>query len=178
MPFNRGFVLIYDIHRNGDLQQIMADMDIAQSFSEREVRTVIAQLIVGLKGLHRAGFVHRDIKPSNIMIDSNGHVTIIDLGLAIRASDMTNYEHAGTPAYFSPEVVEKTAIMDGCQSSQDWWALGAIFFELIELIALSHCSGDSESDLFQRIRGGHIPSLDDKPADRVLKGLLNRNELN
>ena len=33
---------------------------------------------------HKCGVVHHDIKPDNIMVDSNGHVSVLDCGLAER----------------------------------------------------------------------------------------------
>lgn len=41
-----------------------------------------AQLLSALEYLHRKEIAHRDIKPSNILIDVNGHLQLVDFGLA------------------------------------------------------------------------------------------------
>src|SRR5262245_39288793 len=40
------------------------------------------QICAGLASAHAAGVVHRDIKPGNLMVDPDGHVKIIDFGIA------------------------------------------------------------------------------------------------
>ncbi len=42
----------------------------------------LTQAAQGLKAAHEKGIYHRDIKPPNLMLDSNGTVKILDLGLA------------------------------------------------------------------------------------------------
>lgn len=60
---------------------------------------------------HAAGVVHGDIKPSNLMIDAQGHVRILDLGVArTRDPEATHSlgpqgDNAGTLAYMAPELL-------------------------------------------------------------------------
>lgn len=170
-----GFVLVHEYHPGGSLYDKVQDMDIGEEFSMRQMQVIMAELIVGLKKLHEAGFVHRDIKPPNIMIDALGHVTIIDFGLAIRSFQMNSYERSGTLPYFSPEVIGQDSLVpDGCQPAQDWYALGVVFYELMEAIHLFVFPGVSDDTAMEYMINMNIPKLDDKLADRVFKGLLSR----
>ena len=57
---------------------------------------------------HRALVVHRDLKPSNVLVDAEGHVRLLDFGIA-RLVDDTGREATAThwralsPAYAAPE---------------------------------------------------------------------------
>lgn len=74
----------------------------------------MAQILDGLRYLHRLGITHRDLKPENLLYDSppddpNTHLLITDFGLAHQrastAPDTLMTETCGTPEYIAPEVL-------------------------------------------------------------------------
>ncbi len=96
------------------------------------VRATLVELVVGLSALHQARVIHRDMKPANVLVKPDGHVVILDFGLATTAlaegASMTDV-HAivGTPAYMAPEQATGTAV----SAATDWYALGTMLFEAL-----------------------------------------------
>ncbi len=69
---------------------------------------VIVQAARGLAYAHRHGFVHRDVKPGNILVNRDGRVRVLDLGLAGSLFDqesMRDGQRVGTPGYMAPEQI-------------------------------------------------------------------------
>ncbi len=107
------------------------DNQIAQGPLKLDEALDIAQQIAkGLEAAHKKGVVHRDIKPQNIMVGEDGHVTIMDFGLAqlTQASLLTRPEQTlGTTFYMSPEQTEGS----GTDHRTDIWALGVVIYEMV-----------------------------------------------
>uniref|UniRef100_A0A1B8Y5P4 Protein kinase domain-containing protein n=1 Tax=Xenopus tropicalis TaxID=8364 RepID=A0A1B8Y5P4_XENTR len=88
----------------------------------RKVIFYSAEIICGLQYLHSHGIIHRDIKPGNIMLSSEGHIKILDFGLAAEGvyGDSTTNGRFGTFAYMAPEVHREKEY----SAAVDWWSYG------------------------------------------------------
>jgi serine/threonine protein kinase len=71
--------------------------------------------------------VHRDLKPENLLLDTHGHIKLIDFGFAKKLTRQRTYSMCGTPEYIAPEVI----LNKGHTKSADWWSLGVLIYEML-----------------------------------------------
>jgi eukaryotic-like serine/threonine-protein kinase len=91
--------------------------------------SVMHQVLGGLSYAHLQGVVHRDIKPSNLPLARDGHVKIMDFGIAKIGSQSQTQSRLmmGTPLYMAPEQYLGGEIDHRC----DIHAAGAVLHELL-----------------------------------------------
>ncbi|MCA9081309.1 MAG: serine/threonine protein kinase [Planctomycetaceae bacterium] len=94
---------------------------------------IMRQAVAGLHDAHRAGMVHRDIKPGNLLIDAQGRVRILDLGLcALQSSNddslTVDQNQLGTVDYIAPEQAVNSHNVD---HRADLFSLGATIYSAL-----------------------------------------------
>lgn len=104
--------------------------EVLRSLPLERVLDYAIQIAEGLREAHAAGVIHRDIKPDNILVDSNGHIKVLDFGLAKLdgATRLTQESSTlGTVHYMSPEQTRGADV----DHRSDLFSLGAVLYELI-----------------------------------------------
>jgi serine/threonine-protein kinase len=93
--------------------------------------------------------VHRDATPHNVLVGRNGHVKLIDFGIA-KARNATVYTQKGLVrgkiAYLAPEQVWGRTV----DRRTDVYALGALTYEMLAGRRL--VTADSQAELFAKVR--------------------------
>jgi len=155
--------LTMELVEGQDLDQLLAPdgLPLSQVF---EIGTAIAD---ALAAAHEKGIVHRDLKPANVMVTRNGHVKVLDFGLAklaqdkpasdIDATEPMELTQAGavmgTVPYMSPEQLRGQLV----DSRSDIFSLGVVLYELAT--GRRPFLGDNNADLTSAILKESPPPL-------------------
>ncbi len=139
---------------------------------------LILQLIDALASAHEKGIVHRDLKPANVMVTQDGHVKLMDFGIAKILGDngLTKTGMVvGTADYMSPEQTTGKPV----DHRSDLFCAGLIFYTV--LTGRSYFRRDIAADTMLAIAKGPPPRIFETApgvpqyAEEVSNALLQHN---
>jgi len=156
---------------------------------QRKVVDYAVQIAKGLAAAHDKGIVHRDLKPDNLFVCRDGHVKILDFGLAklagksgveLDGATMTSSHTAagvvlGTASYMAPEQVRGEPV----DARTDMFAFGAVLFEMLSGKRAFH--RDTAAETMTAILKEDLPEITEvqppiPPAlDRIVRRCLEKN---
>ncbi len=133
-------VQVYDVREENGLYFIsleMMDQGTVQDLATEQGQLPISRVLEiardaarGLMYAEKQKIVHGDIKPDNLMINSDGHIKISDLGLARDAGELSSQGEEGifgTPHFIAPEQ----ALGKRVDTRSDIYSLGATLYRLV-----------------------------------------------
>jgi eukaryotic-like serine/threonine-protein kinase len=145
---------IFEIGEDGDALFLVMEYIVGETLHCRlqhgrmplsQTLRVAGEVAEALQEAHAGGFLHRDLKPSNIMLTQQGHVKVMDFGLAKRIADRPSADNPttsldmggtqltapgtilGTPDYMSPEQVKGLTL----DVRSDVFSFGVILAEMV-----------------------------------------------
>ncbi len=156
-------VALYDWFGDGQRSILVCELvdgesldKLAGELGDGDVAAIGVELLDALAFAHSQGIIHRDVKPQNVMLDSSGHVKVMDFGIArLMDSDTLTQDGdvIGTVAYMSPEQAAGRRV----GPPSDVYSAGMVLYEML---AGEHpLRGQTPAETLSNVAAGRLPSL-------------------
>jgi serine/threonine protein kinase/WD40 repeat protein len=143
-------VTLYGVHEADGVQfltmelvegKTVAELIPRHGFPLPQFLKISSALADAIGAAHQHGIIHRDLKPANVMVGTDGHVKVLDFGLAklklgeVASQDVetltvgeltTQHQVMGTVPYMSPEQAEGRRL----DARSDIFSLGVMLHEM------------------------------------------------
>ena len=156
-----------ELMKGGDLRYHL--INYSQTFSESQLKFMLANVILGIEYIHSQDIIHRDLKPENILFDNKGYAYITDFNISCKKQDINNNnDMSGTPVYMAPETI----FMKEQDFGIDFYSLGIICYECI--VGQRPYEGVSRHDVKQILSDNNFSIKSDNTISEQCANLINR----
>jgi eukaryotic-like serine/threonine-protein kinase len=144
---------VYGLEDSGGTRALVMELVEGPTLADRirsgaigpdEALPIAKQIADAMEYAHERGIIHRDLKPSNVKITCDGHVKVLDFGLAKALTGEVSSSGTdasptlsamatgagfllGTAAYMSPEQAKGKAT----DRRADIWSFGVVLYEML-----------------------------------------------
>jgi eukaryotic-like serine/threonine-protein kinase len=162
---------IYGLEDSGNSRALVMELIEGPTLADRiqcgaipldDALPIAKQIADALEYAHERGIVHRDLKPGNVKVTCDGHVKVLDFGLAKALTGEVSSSGTdasptlsvvatgagfllGTAAYMSPEQAKGKA----ADRRADIWSCGVVLYEMLTGKRLF--SGETTSDTLAEV---------------------------
>lgn len=182
------FIVMEYIHGSNLAELLQSAVHQSGTFRWPHAVRIISDAAAGLHSAHMTKgtdgrsmqIVHRDVSPQNILVDYQGHVKVVDFGIARAAYRLTHTATGtlkGKVAYMSPEQV----LGEEVSPRTDIYALGVVLFEAVCLRRLF--KAEHEGAALLKVHEGSlprprsvVPEIPQELEEVILKALSRRPE--
>jgi eukaryotic-like serine/threonine-protein kinase len=160
---------IHGLEEFGERKLLVMELVEGETLAERiarapapidELLPIAKQICEALEAAHDKGVTHRDLKPANIKIRPDGHVKLLDFGLAKIFEDPAQAQVSNSPTMMSrsmPGIILGTASYMSPEQARgqqvdrlsDNWAFGCVLYEM--LTGKQAFTGDTVTDILGAI---------------------------
>jgi hypothetical protein len=133
------------------------------------------RVAMAMSEAHKAGIVHRDLNPRTLMLNGEGKVKILDLGIAAMLGRGRDRNQPAFAWYAAPDALPTAE----AQPADDTYALGCVLYHL--LVGSPPFTGATADEVRKAHVNAEIPSMRKAlpalpaSADTLLQGMLTKN---
>jgi len=123
---------------------------------EKEIKFYTTELVMAIKYLHDNDIVYKGLKPNKILLDTQGHIRLIEPGMSIiNEIQSLKGKMSGISNYIAPEILTGNSY----SKINDWWSLGAIITEMVSgYPPFLKCTKGREGNYFTIVTNNQIKS--------------------